>query len=157
MPTKLNELPPEVRSELHCSVMLALRKDACPYTHAVTQRLLDLNDRYAVAKVGSNVAIVDTLADESEEAPIDFLSRANFGLLYENKIEQVTAGSEENPYEKDVKLTNLWLEWKFRRTYDGGIVYAPSGEVPKNKLNLFRGFAVKPQEGCWDLFEAHIR
>jgi hypothetical protein len=52
----------------------------------------------------------------------------------------------------------VWLGHPKRRTYDGGVVFDPSGKnVRPNQLNIWRGFARKPKQGCWAKMEWHLR
>ena len=36
-------------------------------------------------------------------------------------------------------------------------MYPPPLTAPPDHFNLWRGFAVKPKEGNWSLFKAHLR
>ena len=45
-----------------------------------------------------------------------------------------------------MNLADMWLEHPDRRTYPGGICFAPDGEVI-NKYNLWRGWSYKPVPG----------
>jgi hypothetical protein len=65
--------------------------------------------------------------------------------------ETIAVGKEE------LSLGHWWLRHPERRQYDG-ITFQPNqGEVVGNKLNLWHGWAVEPQEGNWDLMKRHIR
>lgn len=51
---------------------------------------------------------------------------------------------------------NAWLGDSERREYLGGVVFDPSGNQYTGKLNLWRGFSVKPKKGNWDLIKNHL-
>lgn len=57
---------------------------------------------------------------------------------------------------KTTSVGSFWLHHPERRQYLG-IVFKPGqGEVVDGRLNLWRGFGVKPKQGDWSLMKAHM-
>ncbi|HEV7283984.1 MAG TPA: primase-helicase family protein [Kaistia sp.] len=112
------------------------------------EKLSAINDRYAVVKIGGSVGVADL-----SKCPPDILNPTAFEVLYKNKK---FPRRMKDKY-KHATLSSLWMEWEFRREYDGGIAFAPGRVVPKNQLNLFTGFATEPSGGSWDFMEGHLR
>ena len=59
--------------------------------------------------------------------------------------------------EKVIPGFKVWKESPNRRTYGGMGFYPDTSKKPKDHLNLFTGFAVKPARGDWSLLKDHIR
>jgi Family of unknown function (DUF5906) len=73
----------------------------------------------------------------------------DFKKLHCNRTIQVGKGF--------IPLATAWLQSQERRQYLGGVVFDPSERHRSDELNLWQGFAVKPQVGDWSLMRAHIR
>jgi phage/plasmid-associated DNA primase len=56
--------------------------------------------------------------------------------------------------EKSIPAAKLWLESEDRREYEG-VVFEPGRNI-SGYYNLWRGFAVEPEEGDWSLLQEHI-
>ncbi len=56
---------------------------------------------------------------------------------------------------KSITVADAWLLHKEHRQFDG-VILAPNAEVP-GYYNLWRGFAVEPHAGDWNLMRSHIR
>jgi hypothetical protein len=62
---------------------------------------------------------------------------------------------DKNP----IKVSKYWFNSENRRYYLGrGVVFEPGGplEIPKDMLNLWRGFGIDPKPGDWSLLRNHI-
>jgi hypothetical protein len=58
---------------------------------------------------------------------------------------------------QEKELGTWWLKNPMRRQFDGiALVAVPQRVLPGNRLNLWRGFGVKPEPGDWKLIERHI-
>ena len=130
------------------SVANMLNTDDMSKARTVLEQLEVINKRFAVVKSGSSVGVADLTSH-----PIDILAVTGFNTLYANKPVFI----ETERGERKTTLSAFWLEWKYRSEYDGGIVFAPNQEAPRNKLNLFTGFETQPGGGSWDTMERHLR
>jgi hypothetical protein len=52
-------------------------------------------------------------------------------------------------------LGNAWLKHHQHRKYRD-VIFAPDGKVPEGYFNLWRGWAVQPKPGDWNLYEEHL-
>ncbi|MGP6089491.1 DUF5906 domain-containing protein [Antarctobacter jejuensis] len=95
-----------------------------------------LNDRYAMVRVGKDVQIVDRKAD-------------GLSLISVRAFRDLHAFQGRG---------DKWIKSEKRTTFEGGLTFDPSGRVHKDKLNLWKGFAIEPNEtGNCDLIVNHIR
>ncbi|WP_421906797.1 DUF5906 domain-containing protein [Mameliella sp.] len=95
-----------------------------------------LNDRYAMVRVGKDVQIVDRKAD-------------GLSLISVRAFRDLHAFQGRG---------DKWIKSEKRTTFEGGLTFDPSGRVYKDKLNLWKGFAIEPDEtGNCDLIVNHIR
>ena len=70
----------------------------------------------------------------------------------------VVAGIGEGGIPVTTDAADAWLRSSRRRQYVGGIVFDPSGKrSDPDVLNLWKGFAIEPEPGSWDLLREHIR
>ena len=67
------------------------------------------------------------------------------------------AVSSRITHDNQHELGSRWLEHVQRKTYDRGGLWAPPTVAPARALNLWRGFAVEPRPGGWQLMRRHIR
>lgn len=105
-----------------------------------------LNREHAVVVVRGKTVI----STEKPDGSIDFGMARDLDTLYANDTVPVPGTDRREPASK------RWLRDRGRRTYPGGIVMAPQG-APKGTLNLFRGWAAKPDpEGSCALFRRHV-
>lgn len=105
-----------------------------------------LNRRHAVVAVRGRTLITT----EREDGSVDFGTVRDIHAYYEN--DRVAAGDG-----KTEPASRKWMRDPERRTYPGGMTFAPGG-CPKTTLNLWRGWAVEPDEtASCSLFLSHIR
>ncbi len=95
---------------------------------SVHKSIQELNDRYALVRMGSKVVI----AEFKRNGHIDFLITGSFRELYSNRKHG------------DSTLGSAWIMHSKRRTYEGGLVFRPDGNVPSDTLNLWTGWDVEP-------------
>ena len=96
-----------------------------------------MNEEYAFVIAGGGAHILWETKDQTNRDKLEHLSISAFHLKFAPVKIQI--GKKEEP------LTNLWLEWKGRRAYDG-LVFMPEQDTPRRFYNLWRGFAVRPAE-----------
>jgi len=128
----------------------ALRQIARGREHAISPKLLRLNERHAIiGDMGGRCRVVSEVWDQgtrrwrlSKQTFDDFRNRYLRDL--------VPVGEKMKP------VGEWWLRHPAARYFDT-IAFAPGEETPDNVLNLWRGFAVEPREGDCSLFLAHVR
>jgi len=103
----------------------------------------DLNQHYSIIDPGNCVRIMYVHRD----GELSFYKRADFRLKLENQ--RVAAGK------KTISVADIWLQSEYRKDYEK-CVFEPNGASP-DCYNLWRGFAVKPKAGKWNLYYNHIR
>lgn len=94
-----------------------------------------LNREYAYALAGDDDVILRETTDHKGHFRLGHLSVPTFHRLHAAK--KITYGN------KTVALTEDWIAWPGRRSYDG-LVFMPEQEPPAGWYNLWRGFAVEP-------------
>ncbi len=113
-----------------------------------------INEEYAVILRGSQVLIMRHWIGEDGNGKLVFLNKRDFLLLQENNIVWI---KDEDDNSKAMKIGPAWLEWKDRQGFEE-VYFEPCGKDYKNRYNLWRGFAVKPNPaGKFDLFLTHIK
>lgn len=105
----------------------------------------EMNERYALVRIGSKIVIADFRTPQSSAQGITYsmgyLDIAAFRTRYAGKFAPIT-----KPGEKPRPLAEAWLNHPQRRQYEG-LVFAPGETVPPNILNLWQGYAVAPEAG----------
>lgn len=105
----------------------------------------ELNQKHAVVRTGGKTVIADLKPDG-----VDFGSVSDLHSLYANRRRPNLQG-------RSVPESELWMQHKKRRTFEGGVDFDPSGKCGPDTLNLWTGFAVKPNpEASCDLIKQHI-
>lgn len=111
----------------------------------VPQWLVDMNARYAVARVGTSHTIADF------RSPFETGSgfREGLGFMDAATLRALLRGRTvppEQPGDKVRFLADAWLAHPGRRQYEH-ITFAPGDTVPPGVLNLWQGYAVVPTDG----------
>jgi hypothetical protein len=105
--------------------------------------VLQVNQRYALVTVGSDVLIADsqapsTLGDSTVQ--VQFLKVSTFKTrLADRRVDSGSSG-------KTMPLAEAWLRHPQRAAFDG-VEFAPEGSTSPRLMNLWRGFAVQPIPG----------
>lgn len=108
------------------------------------RRLKELNEKHAVAMVEGKTLILHFRPGK----PMAFGSVDSLHQYYENDRIATEKGTEP--------ITKAWMRHAKRRSYPGGIVFAPCQEVA-GAYNQWRGFAVKPNpKASCKLFLWHL-
>lgn len=122
--------------------------------YAIDPALHELNQRHAViGNIGGKCRIIEEVPDEvMGRTRITYSSFEDLKNRYNNRLIQVGVDKEGKPI--NAKLGNYWISHPNRAQYDF-IKFMPLG-APRNIFNLWRGFAVNPQQGDCSLFLDHI-
>lgn len=121
-----------------------------------------MNDKYSVVLDGGKVSVlmfeknVEQIGRYRHERNVPmFLSFDDFRNLHCNR--SVKVWDKDKKKDIHVPLGSWWLKHIRRRQYDG-LVFEPSGEsVIGGRLNLWRGWGIKPVQGDWSLMRQHIK
>lgn len=117
---------------------------AAPPADRVAARL---NRRHAVVVIRGNAYV----ATENPDGSVDYGTERSLHILYRN--DRVPAGKDD----KLVSASEHWMQSPARRTYPGGVTFAPQGG-PVGKLNTWRGWAIEPDPaGSCALILNHVR
>ncbi len=128
--------------------------------------LTDMNARHAfLSHEGNKVRVCEfayELEDPNEMDPerqrrrwVTYLqSAADFKATHNNR--SAVVGKDKDGNEVKKPLGDVWLSWEHRRQHRALTFNPSAGELVGDKLNLWRGFPVKPKAGDWGLFKAHI-
>jgi len=104
----------------------------------------EMNERYAVVRVGSEVYIMDFQTPshmgyggrcKAEPLKIPALKQLQAGQYVTDPVTNITS-----------KKADAWLNHPRRRQYEQ-MVFAPGESLPANILNLWQGLQIQPQAG----------
>lgn len=105
----------------------------------------EMNERYALVRVGSKIVVADFqsphVGAQGITYAMGYLDIAAFRTRHAGQYAPLT-----KPGEKARPLADAWLSHPQRRQYEG-VVFAPGETVPPNILNLWQGYAVAPEPG----------
>ena len=144
--------------KLSSSRALVARYDKPPGLPATADDALvaTLNQKHAViGNYGGKCAVLswERWNVNAEVMVPSFQSLTDFKNRYLNRY--VTRETDKGT--ERVSVGKHWLADPKRLTYDGIVFEPDAGEVVSgNRLNLWRGFAVKPRAGDWSRMRAHI-
>lgn len=128
-------------------------------------KLTDMNARHAfLSHEGGKVRVCEfayELEDPNEVDPerqrrrwVTYLQSAtDFKATHNNRYVEFKNKDKEAVFKP---LGDVWLGWEHRRQHRALTFNPSAGELVGDKLNLWRGFPVKPKAGDWGLFKAHI-
>jgi hypothetical protein len=127
-------------------------------TQLKTDAFAELNDSYAVTLAGNKV-VVPREFDETDlktgaVRPSWMLMRASDFHTWTAPFTITLQGSDSNQ-SRTYPISKLWIASDQRRQY-AGIEFAPNRDLD-GKYNLWRGFAVEPEEGDCSLYLNHLR
>jgi hypothetical protein len=105
-----------------------------------------MNGKHAIVRMGGRTLAMTF----TENGKVDFGKVADLHLYYANQPMPTPKGGVE-------PISAWWLKHPERRTYGGGVVFAPGRTVKRDTYNLWTGFAVEPDPaGSCRLFLDHI-
>lgn len=115
---------------------------------AKSRTIEEFNKRYAVVLLGDRPAILFEGYDSENRPIVRLLSVPGF----QEWVRPEKVWWNDRP----VPASKIWLESPHRRQFQG-LEFAPSGEVPPNFYNLWKGFAVEPNpNGSCQRFLDHV-
>jgi hypothetical protein len=124
-----------------------------------TRLLKEMNQTYAVVRVGGHTRVLITERDQQgpHYTYSSFEDFRNFHNNHNVAVHKrvVSQGKKEEVKTLHVKKGHWWLNHPQRRQYDG-VVFAPGQQKP-GYFNLWQGFAVEARAGECGLFLQHIR
>lgn len=94
-----------------------------------------LNQSYAFVIAGGGSHILWETKDHRGTYKLEHLASGTFHAKH--AAEEIQVGKKSAP------VTEEWMRWKGRRSYDG-FVFMPGQDAPERFYNLWRGFAVEP-------------
>lgn len=94
-----------------------------------------LNREWAMVMTGGGHHILWETTDARDNPIVEHVKEGSFHKY--NAAKEITVGK------KTEKLTEMWMAWPGRRTYDG-VVFAPEQQRSARWYNLWRGFDYKP-------------
>lgn len=115
----------------------------------------EMNRRHAVVGIGSDCVVMNEFWDPRRKRfDVNFSTFGSHRNRYLN-------WRVINPWRGNGKKTrdagSMWLESKLRREYEQ-VVFDPSDRLNDRYFNLFKGFAVQPDEhGDWSILRDHVR
>ena len=105
-----------------------------------------MNGKHAIVRMGGKTLAMTF----GQDGKVDFGKVADLHLYYANQPMPKPAGGIE-------PVSAWWLKHPERRTYGGGVVFAPGKPTRPNTYNLWTGFAVAPDPtASCRLFREHI-
>lgn len=123
--------------------------------------LIDLNEKFAViGNLGGKCLVLDWIpsaVDDHIKVP-SFQTFKSFSERYGARYIEVPIEKKNGDVELEPKqLGAYWLKWTGRKEYTNiGLEPGADTILPGNILNLWRGLAVAPQPGSWNLMREHI-
>jgi hypothetical protein len=109
--------------------------EPAPGVPAKKNPLDEMNDEWALVMTGGGHHLLWETTDPKGNAFVDHVKEGSFHKYHAAK--EITFGK------KPEKLTEVWMAWAGRRTYDG-LVFSPEKAVDARWYNLWRGFDCKP-------------
>jgi Bifunctional DNA primase/polymerase, N-terminal/Family of unknown function (DUF5906) len=113
-----------------------------------------LNQKYAAVLSGSTFAVLKEGIDQVTGHPdIKLFGKTDIINWFENKTILVPDPNKPGKFVRVNKII-AWIKYPKRRSYED-LIFEPGKDIP-NCYNLWRGFAVHPEQGDWSLFHGHI-
>jgi hypothetical protein len=127
-----------------------------PVAAKALQQVETLNQKHAViGNYGTKCAVLswERWNINRDVMVPTFQSFTDFRNRYMNRYVEI----ETDEGMKKEAAGKFWLRNPRRLTYEG-VAFEPGAPecLVGNRLNLWRDFAIKPREGCWDLMHDHI-
>lgn len=130
--------------------------EAVPSGEPMPEWVEQINARFALARVGSKMAVVDfetpvTTSKGMVRRMLGYLDAAGFHAMLNGRFAPL-----ESPKEKPRPLSTAWLSHPQRRQYEG-VTFAPGEDLPPYMLNTWQGFAVEAIPGDVELWLQVLR
>jgi hypothetical protein len=114
------------------------------------EKIQELNKSIAALRKGKFYIIDESVSPVTGRLEFSLISYNDLN----NRLKNKALPNPKNP-EHTISLSEAWVRSPHRREYEG-IVFDPSEKVGDNYYNLWKGLALNPQEGDWNLFKDHI-
>ena len=123
----------------------------------VAALVTEFNERFMIVREAGKAVIYSPACDPIlQREYYDRLSFSDLRQLYLNRTVVVRSGDDGSPVRKPA--AEVWLHHRDRRQFIGGVSFDPSGQHARpDVFNLWRGFAVEPRPGQWEMMEGHIK
>ncbi len=117
--------------------------------------LVEMNRKYAVLTSGTRTAIILKIPNQDSGEVFQYIGKQQ--LLDRHKPDKIVRKGDDGEDTK-LPLAETWFNSAQASRYTG-IDFDPNLPPGENGTiwNLWRGFAVTPKQGSWDLFKEHIR
>jgi hypothetical protein len=115
----------------------------------------EFNEKHFVTMEGGAVLVMTERHDSTLNRT--YYTRSHFRdiqQLHSNR--PIKVGEKDNGTAIVMPAGKLWLTHPKRRTYQGGVVFDPSGREHDDQFNLWQGFAIEPKPGDWSLMNRHM-
>lgn len=119
---------------------------------AIHPDLVEFNEVYAAIENAGGKPVV---IKENEDGTISYLSPAGFRDFYENRYVKITKTVGDKVVEEEMAAGVWWWKNRGRRQF-GDICFEPEKVTP-GRYNLWRGFAVEPRPGEWNLYADFVK
>ena len=144
----LRELYPEKAKKIQ------QRKQKENWEEYLEECIDEMNRRYSHVMVGTKHRIIEEVVNEFGFSEYLYYQQKELEMMYQKHKVKVGIGSHGSDVMKN-KL-KAWSEHERCNVYTGGVIFDPSNSHNENQFNTWRGFAVEPKQGDWDLIMAHI-
>jgi len=123
-------------------------------------RLAEMNEQFfVVADEGSRCVVgffrqpPPTVPGQPPRLELGTQSFTDFRHRFLNHLVDAGVAPQGNP--RTLALGDWWLRHPRRRQYER-VEFVPEGDVPPGVLNLWQGFAVRPERGPWPRLARHL-
>jgi hypothetical protein len=128
---------------------------------AVDPILREINDEYALVTVGGKGRVAREHKDPefADRETVSYMLKEAFLDFWNKRSVEYVSGTDGNGKPKVVSepAGKWWIRHPLGRAYRD-VVFAPGRELPRDVMNLWRGFAVSPSaEGSCSLYLEHLR
>jgi len=127
---------------------------------AIEPTLREINDEYALVTVGGKARVLREHWDaEFDRATVSYMLKEAFLDFWNKRSVEYVSGTDANSKPKVVSepAGKWWIRHPLGRAYRD-VVFAPGRSLPRDVMNLWRGFAVSPSaEGSCSLYLEHLR
>ncbi len=120
---------------------------------ALRVSLTEFNRRHFKTWFGSASYVGRETLDEDGRETVQFVTEGDLTRYYSHVKFPVWSEAKGRQVVKE--LAKEWSDWEGVRTYER-VVFRPSGAVPADTYNLWRGLSVLPRPGSCALYKRHL-
>ncbi len=108
--------------------------------------IADLNRNHAVVLMADKAVILRETHNDRDGREVRFLPPASLKTFYANRTATIEVMDQHGRSKtKHVPVVDDWVRSPRRRSYEG-VTFAPANNAPEGFYNLWRGYAVEPQD-----------